>query len=218
MTRHAAHASRGTQKVRVRVRLTEMPERVDSMCQLECPVTGRPNTLARCSRCAVHVAIGRDEHGTFVLCAAPERTPTEPPSAGVGSTPVRDVMAQTVICVSPDLPALDVARLLVAHHISGVPVVDPEGTPLGIVSKSDLLRDLDAAQKAADVMTPLALGIDEGATIGRAAALMAYEGVHRLLVLSTDGRIVGIVSSLDVMRWLARASGWVVPTPRAHER
>jgi CBS domain-containing protein len=32
---------------------------------------------------------------------------------------------------------------------------------------------------------------------------MAYEGVHRVPVVAADGRVVGILSSLDVVRWLA---------------
>jgi CBS-domain-containing membrane protein len=32
---------------------------------------------------------------------------------------------------------------------------------------------------------------------------MAYEGVHRIIVLSEDRKVVGVVSAMDVMRWLA---------------
>jgi CBS domain-containing protein len=60
-------------------------------------------------------------------------------------------------------------------------------------------------------MTPVTFVLPENASIAQAAALMAYEGVHRIPVVSCSGDIVGLVSSLDVLRWLGQASGYLVP-------
>jgi CBS domain-containing protein len=60
-------------------------------------------------------------------------------------------------------------------------------------------------------MSHLVFSLPEGATVPQAAALMAYEGVHRAPVVSVDDRVVGIVSSLDVLKWLGRHYGFVVP-------
>jgi hypothetical protein len=40
---------------------------------------------------------------------------------------------------------------------------------------------------------------------------MAYEGLHHVIVTAGDGRPIGIVSSLDVLRWVARQSGYIMP-------
>lgn len=53
--------------------------------------------------------------------------------------------------------------------------------------------------------------LPESASLSKAAALMAFEGVHRLPILSNDGKVVGILSALDVLRWLAKQQGYVVP-------
>ena len=45
-------------------------------------------------------------------------------------------------------------------------------------------------------------------SIARAAALMSYERVHRVVVLSPSRAVVGIVSAMDVLRWLARNDGY----------
>ena len=37
----------------------------------------------------------------------------------------------------------------------------------------------------------------------QAAALMAKEGVHRIAILSERDQVIGILSSLDIARWLA---------------
>jgi CBS domain-containing protein len=56
---------------------------------------------------------------------------------------------------------------------------------------------------AEDLMTPSVFSIREDACVGDAAAQMARHGVHRVPVVARDGALVGIVTSLDVMRWLA---------------
>ena len=62
---------------------------------------------------------------------------------------VRDRMTHGGISVTPETPLRDVARLLSEHHISGVPVVDVEGTCIGVVSDADLLVKLQPAAEPA---------------------------------------------------------------------
>ena len=69
---------------------------------------------------------------------------------------------------------------------------------------------------AGDVMSPLVLTLHESSNIGQASSLMAYEGVHRLPVVSDEGRVVGILSSLDVLRWFGRRSGYLIPPGVVH--
>ncbi|WP_437682191.1 CBS domain-containing protein [Sorangium sp. So ce131] len=77
------------------------------------------------------------------------------------------------------------------------------------------LRVLEPVQiTASDVMTPVVVKLHESASIRQAAALMAYEGVHRLPIVSDDGKVVGILSSLDVLRWFARRCGYLIPPGR----
>jgi CheY-like chemotaxis protein len=64
---------------------------------------------------------------------------------------------------------------------------------------------------AAQIMTPFAFALPSHAPVAQAAALMAYEGVHRIVVVSPDGAIVGLIAGLDVMRWIAHQAGYVIP-------
>ena len=54
---------------------------------------------------------------------------------------IEHFMTRRVVAVSPDTSILAAARLMLEHHISGLPVVDACGHVVGIVSESDLLRD-----------------------------------------------------------------------------
>ena len=55
-------------------------------------------------------------------------------------TCVRDIMCQDVITVSPSASVREIAQTLVREAIGGVPVVDDDGTVLGVVSATDIVR------------------------------------------------------------------------------
>lgn len=143
---------------------------------------------------------------------------------------VQDIMRRDVITVGPETPLKEVARLLVEHRISGLPVVDPEGRVLGVVSEGDLVakergaeierpRLLGAllggnrakallgkveARTAGDAMTAPPITIEPGAPVRAAAALMVERQVNRLPVVE-DGRLVGIITRADIVRTFVRS-------------
>jgi len=127
------------------------------------------------------------------------------------------LMSQATICVSPDLALTELHELLLSRAIGGSPVVEEDGTLLGVVSKTDLLRHLaeatdprdDEPATVADVMTPFAYRLPDTAPVSQAAAYMAYKRIHRLAIVSASGQLVGVLSSLDVMRWLGEHDGYV---------
>ena len=60
---------------------------------------------------------------------------------------VQDIMQTDVLSVRPDTTARELARILADEEISGMPVIDADGTLVGVVSQTDLVRlaadDLD---------------------------------------------------------------------------
>lgn len=94
--------------------------------------------------------------------------------------------------------------------------ISPDGEPTQVRLGKDALpaqascaQDVSAieATPVAEVTVPYVLSLHEEAPICVAAALMAYENVHRLPIVSTRGDVVGVVSTLDVVRWLAESTG-----------
>lgn len=55
---------------------------------------------------------------------------------------VDKVMTLNVYTVTPDASVLDAAELMLEHKISGLPVVDTDGTLVGILTESDIFRML----------------------------------------------------------------------------
>jgi CBS domain-containing protein len=131
-------------------------------------------------------------------------------------------MRPCVVCVRADLALDALMPLLVEFSLRAVPVVDGAGRPVGVVSRSDLAEHLfqgesTAGRTVGDVMMCVAFTLCEDASLSHAAALMAYEGVHRIPVVSFEGTVVGIVTSMDVVRWLAQHDGYVVPDSRTKD-
>jgi CBS domain-containing protein len=139
---------------------------------------------------------------------------------------VKQVMTAEVATVGPTTPLKDVARLLGRRRISGVPVVDVDGTVLGVVSEGDVLvkeqgsiertrrfwrlDDPDASRRAkraavtaAEAMTSPAVVVGPERAVATAARIMIDSGVNRLPVVE-DGRLVGIVTRADLVRAFAR--------------
>ncbi len=136
---------------------------------------------------------------------------------------VVDVMTRNVEVVETSTGLKDVALLLSAHEISGVPVVE-HGVPVGVVSESDIVakeqeseaetarrrrrplrrRPRTAAVVAADVMTAPPVTVSPQSSAVGAAWLMTEHDVDRLPVLEND-RLVGIVTRGDLVRAFGRS-------------
>lgn len=119
---------------------------------------------------------------------------------------VADVMTRAVRCVAPEVGLEELVVLLDDAGVSGAPVVDELGRVLGVVSQTDVVRTLATTGtlgriRVSDAMMRVPFCIDERASIDNAAALLAYEGVHRLPVVNAQHEVVGIVSALDLVRW-----------------
>ena len=122
--------------------------------------------------------------------------------------PVTAIMARDLVCARPELSVGALTDLLVKNHIGCVPIVDDRGRPKGIVTKLDLVERTQPALTAGEVMMPLAITLNTHATIAHAAAMMAVEDFHHLMVVGTDHVLVGVVSTMDIVRWLARNDGF----------
>lgn len=143
---------------------------------------------------------------------------------------VRELMTENVLTIGPDAPIKDVAKILVANGISGLPVCDIEGRVLGVISEGDILykehdpreghlggplgwiidgtpnytgyvkADALTARKA---MTSPAITVAPNASVAEAARIMCERHVNRLPVVK-DEHLVGIVTRADLVRAFTR--------------
>jgi len=140
-----------------------------------------------------------------------------------GHNRVRDVMTKSVVTVDRITPYKDIARLLVEHKISGLPVLSMGRHVTGVVTETDLLaardtnpaarsgwrrwplgREIHRGRTADLLMTSPAVTIHPDATIAAAARLMNSHHIRRLPVVHADGSLAGIVSRRDLLRVFLR--------------
>ncbi|GGY41717.1 CBS domain-containing protein [Streptomyces tanashiensis] len=112
-------------------------------------------------------------------------------------TKVGGLMTDEVVSAVPSTSFRDVAKLLAAHDIGGVPVLDEDDRVLGVVSESDLLAR--RALTADELMTAPAVTVHAEQTVADAARLMVRRGVERLPVVDEEERLVGIVTRRDLL-------------------
>ncbi len=125
-------------------------------------------------------------------------------SAGPVAATAGEIMSAPVHTVFLDVPVGDIAELLRAKGISGVPVVDAAGTLLGLVSEFDLLAKTGST--AADVMTSNVISVSADTPIADVRHLLVDRHIRRVPVV-VHGELVGIVSRGDVVALLA--TEWV---------
>lgn len=140
----------------------------------------------------------------------------------------RDLMTPDVVTVPPETPVMAMARLLADRGISAVPVVDPQGKVLGIVTEADLIRRLageedkpsswfgslfaDPASQAEryarthgvtakDLMTEKVVSVAPDTTAAHIAQMMEQQNIRRVIVVE-EGKLKGIVSRADLLRAL----------------
>jgi CBS-domain-containing membrane protein len=111
---------------------------------------------------------------------------------------VRDFMNRKLVYLPEGARPEAARRHILDFGITAVPVVDREHRPVGVVS----LRDLaDTRVREAQVSEPVhTIGVDE--RLGAAGRALAEADVHHLVVVDAEGRAVGMLSALDVIRGL----------------
>jgi len=120
---------------------------------------------------------------------------------------VEKLMTAPVVSVREDATVIEACRLLLRHHISGLPVVDAEGYLVGMITESDLMGLLSEPARSGAPVTeymhsPCAtLSPDDSLLF----ALDEFRrcGYRRLPVIAEDGRPLGVMARREFVRFVA---------------
>ena len=101
-------------------------------------------------------------------------------------------MITNPVTCGPEATVADVERLCARYRISGVPVTDPDGILLGIVTNRDIRFETDHGRRVAEVMTPMPL-VTAGVGVPRdeAFGLLARSKVEKLPLVDAAGSCAG---------------------------
>jgi len=150
--------------------------------------------------------------------------------SGYSKIRVRELMSGNVVTVRADASVKDAIGTMLAHRISGVPVVDAQGKLVGIVSEGDFLRRaeigtekkrgrwlslftgtdqvaLDFARQhdrmVSEIMSPAPVTVDENTSLEQIVSLMESRNVKRFPVMRGN-EIVGMVTRADFMAAISK--------------
>ncbi|MCW4054928.1 MAG: CBS domain-containing protein [Candidatus Bathyarchaeota archaeon] len=117
---------------------------------------------------------------------------------------ISQIMTKEIISVKSEASVSEAASIMVRSEVGAV-VVTKNSTPVGIITEVDILKRCCIGKacseelKTEEIMTKSLVTINADAAIGEAAILMSDKKIRRLLV-TENGKIVGIVTEKDVLR------------------
>lgn len=119
--------------------------------------------------------------------------------------PVKDYCQQTVVSCGPDDALVEVAGTMRQKNISSV-LVNEGKVPIGIFTDRDLRNKVIATGIDPGTLTVRSIMHSPLSTIGEHAPLyealyrMSHEGIHRLAVVDSKGKLAGIITDGDILR------------------
>ena len=130
-----------------------------------------------------------------------------------GSLRCEEIMSHDVVTALPSTPAREAWRRMIRHAVKALPVVDADGTLLGIVTLHDffvgheLAADApnDAAWLVGDIMTRDTITADPEQELVELMQAFSDGGRHHLPVVDERRRLVGMLTQSDMVAALFRA-------------
>jgi CBS domain-containing protein len=146
---------------------------------------------------------------------------------------VREMMSKDVVSIHYHETVHDALQLIVENRLAALPVIDGHGHCVGMIATSDLidltlevddeLSDAGKApaspqwllnqfseglghQKIEELMTEDVTNIGPDASLAEATSLMLKERIHHLPVVNGDGKLLGILSTMDILRAVEQAA------------
>jgi CBS domain-containing protein len=127
---------------------------------------------------------------------------------------VADLMTLDPVVIRSDAPLEDAAHLLSQRSVSGLPVVDPSGGLVGVISQTDLvaledsgmgrvIRGRPSGLRVGEVMSAPPITIPLAGSLREAAQEMIRSRVHRLVVTDDAGHPIGVLSATDFVELYA---------------
>jgi CBS domain-containing protein len=128
---------------------------------------------------------------------------------------VGDYMSLPAVVVAADDTVEHAETLLAEHRVTGLPVVDPTGSLVGVVSQTDiigesprmsaLIRGHADRLRVGELMSSPAITVSIATTLREAARVMRDARIHRVVVVDDTDRPVGVLSASDYVSIAADA-------------
>ena len=149
-----------------------------------------------------------------------------------------DVMTRDVISIDPNATVLQAARLMLQHHISGLPVIDGNSNLVGVLSEGDFLRRRETkterrrsrwleflmgpgrvadeythshGNRVSEVMTAEVQTVEQDTALEDIVDMMERRRIKRVPVVC-GGQVVGIITRSNLMHAMVSLARKAEPT------
>ena len=110
-------------------------------------------------------------------------------------------MVTDPVTATPDMTIDEVDTLCARYRISGLPVVDKQGTLVGICTNRDMRFEPDFSRKVSEIMTPMPLVVaKEGVSKEEALELLSANKVEKLPIVDDENKLVGLITVKDFVK------------------
>lgn len=131
-----------------------------------------------------------------------------------------DLMSPRVVSIWADATVAEALAALTQKTFNAAPVIEESGRPIGVVSRADILihnREQSPLDRAApdrpnpepvdptrvrDIMTPALFSVTGDTEASQVVEQMLTFNVHQLFVVDESQSVIGVISTLDVLRRL----------------
>ncbi|MEM9493578.1 MAG: IMP dehydrogenase, partial [Myxococcota bacterium] len=102
------------------------------------------------------------------------------------------------VTIGPEQRLEQAIALMRNHRISGLPVVDSDGRPVGILTNRDVRFARNLTQSVNDLMTRQLITVRDGVTVEESKELLHANRIEKLLVIDDNGRLKGLITIRDI--------------------
>jgi len=117
----------------------------------------------------------------------------------------KEIMNTNVITIARNEDISEAIRTMVLNNITGLPVVNEDGTLAGIITEKDVLTLLGNAEdrpgRVEDFMTADVVCFDQEDSLDEVAESLRHNHFRRVPIVDR-GRLVGIISRRDIIRFM----------------
>ncbi|MDQ3837742.1 MAG: CBS domain-containing protein [Thermoproteota archaeon] len=116
-----------------------------------------------------------------------------------------DVMSIDIVAAKDNATVIEIATRLVLGAFNGVPIINDNGSVIGIITAIDILRELRNGKSidsilVRDLMTPNPSVVTQDTAVEKVIDIMDKKGIEMIPVVEEDGRLIGVISRSDILR------------------
>ncbi|MBN2475039.1 MAG: GNAT family N-acetyltransferase [Pirellulales bacterium] len=117
---------------------------------------------------------------------------------------VAGIMNANVLSIQESEPCRTAVGVFLNSHVASLPVVDEQGSLVGIISKTDLMLPSKIARKVGDILTRDVLFVREDCDIAKVIRMLQSKKVRAIPVVDRERKLVGVVGRKDILAHYAK--------------